>query len=170
MNDSFVLMYTLMQCINSAQFTFYSSLVLCAKCQWGKMVILPRKVWLHRRTDTKTSFHVSHKTYAYFRYDLNLLLIYIILLMIWYVLFPPSKDQSKLDNSFMQLHNMLITWSNWLTLNECIIIYVVYFVFFDTDSTNYLQIAGRSIYNASDYINASILAVSAHVINLIIRY
>ena len=66
MNDSFVLMHSMMQCINSAQFTFYSSLVLCAKCHWEKMVILPRKVWLHRRTDTKTSFHVSHKTCAYF--------------------------------------------------------------------------------------------------------
>ena len=65
----FVLMYTLMQYSNSTQFyftvfIFYSSLVLCAKCQRGKMVILARKVWLHRRTDTKTSFLVSHKTYT----------------------------------------------------------------------------------------------------------
>ena len=43
----------------------------------------------------------------------------------------------------------------------------VFCFFFDTDSTNYLQIAGRSIYNASDYINASILVVSPHVINSI---
>ena len=41
------------------------------------------------------------------------------------------------------------------------------FCFSDTDSTNYLQIVGRSIYNASDYINATILVVSPHVINSI---
>ena len=39
------------------------------------------------------------------------------------------------------------------------------FCFSDTDSTNCFHIAGRSTHNASDYINASILAVSAHVIN-----
>ena len=39
--------------------------------------------------------------------------------------------------------------------------------FSNTDSTNYLPIAGRNSHNASDYINASLLAVSAHVLNSI---